>query len=119
MSENKSKCSPNASKNNLKVKQKCVWCDKPRSRHDLCNRCRQKVESRARRLMEQKLTGDIVIIREMSTFISKNVDLNKLSTAQYHALRTEIEPLLVWNHFLYIFVINTLFFVLQKVVYVV
>ena len=33
----------------------CTFCGRQRERSDLCNRCRQKVESRVRLKMEQKI----------------------------------------------------------------
>ena len=75
--------------------KKCAWCDKPRARNDLCNRCRQKVESRARRLMEQKIAGDIAIIRELTQYLRKNIDLNKFNAQEYQSIFESIFPLLV------------------------
>ena len=61
----------------------------------MCNRCRQKVESRARRLLEQKIVGDIDIIDKIFNFISKKVKINKLNSLQYHKLLSNIYPILV------------------------
>ena len=52
-------------KSKVKPNTKCSWCDRKRARNDLCNVCRQKVESRARRLMEQKLEGDMDVVQKV------------------------------------------------------
>ena len=52
-------------KSKAKPNTKCSWCDRKRARNDLCNVCRQKVESRARRLMEQKLEGDMDVVQKV------------------------------------------------------
>ena len=75
--------------------KKCSWCDSPRARNDLCNRCRQKVESRARRMIEQKIRGDINLIHEISTFLQKHLNLSLFNAAQFNQLFVEIFPLLV------------------------
>ena len=59
---------------------KCVWCPNPRTRHDLCNRCRQKVESRVKRLFEQKVTGDSQIFYKLADFLT--IDCNLMATGR-------------------------------------
>ena len=80
-------------------KLKCTWCNKERVRNDLCNACRQKVESRARRLVEQKLVGDSHAVSTALTFLRDTVISNplhsKLSVQQYHAILDDILPFLV------------------------
>ena len=73
----------------------CAWCDAPRARNDLCNRCRQKVESRARRMMEQKLRGDVDIIHQISTFLQSHLALENFSAVEFNHIFVEIFPLLV------------------------
>ena len=74
---------------------KCIWCEAPRSRNDLCNRCRQKVESRARRLLEQKILQDIKVVDEILAFISTSFDLSQISTKDYNCIFADIFPFLV------------------------
>ena len=73
----------------------CIWCPAPRARNDLCNRCRQKVESRARRLMEQKLSGDLESFEKMTKYVRKHINLDELNARQYHSLLDKIFPFLV------------------------
>ena len=75
--------------------RQCTFCDAPRARHDMCNRCRQKVESRARRLLQQKMLGDMDIINQVFNFIGKKIDIKLLNSLQYHTLISNIYPLLV------------------------
>ena len=78
------------------VETKCSWCDNPRARNDLCNRCRQKVESRARRLMEQKIMGDMKIIKDLSQYFRQNIaNLHTINGDQYNNLFEKLFPLLV------------------------
>jgi len=51
---------------------KCSFCERRRERNDLCNRCRQKVECRAHRLLQQKLVGDIMVTKKLLSFIQNN-----------------------------------------------
>ena len=74
---------------------KCTWCDQPRARNDLCNRCRQKVESRARRLVEQKISGDCFVIQKIIKFIQQHLNLQSLSFETFFKILKEIFPLLV------------------------
>jgi len=52
-------------------KKKCTYCERHQERNDLCNRCRQKVECRARNLLRQKLNGDIIITKKNYYFHTK------------------------------------------------
>ena len=88
----------------------CAWCDKPRARNDLCNRCRQKVESRARRLMEQKIAGDIAIIRELTQYLRKNIDLTNYTAQEYQNIFESIFPLLVCCLLFVVCYLSTLLF---------
>ena len=80
-------------------KMLCTWCDTPRARGDLCDKCRQKVESRARRLMEQKLKGDVKVMDQVAEFliknIGKNVNHSSMTPLEYSQLLKEILPFLV------------------------
>ena len=93
---------------NIGIKLPCVWCQRPRFRNDLCNRCRQKVESRARKMMQQKLIGDIQVFRNVIQFLNTNLininnnndsnessfpNINNLS--QYNQFLSDILPFLV------------------------
>lgn len=74
MNENDSNRGPPTKRN----KQKCTWCDRERERNDLCNRCRQKVESRAKKLLEQKIVGDHHVVKETLEFIRNNVAVSQM-----------------------------------------
>ena len=98
--ENESSLEHNNNTNNRRGTKKsnvksCIWCDQPRSRHDLCNRCRQKVESRARRLLEQKLTGDVAIVNEIPKFLETHVTLDSITASQYHSILVDVLPFMV------------------------
>lgn len=73
---------------------KCVWCPNPRTRHDLCNRCRQKVESRVKRLFEQKVTGDSRLFEKLADFLMIDCNLT-VSGRELLTLLKQIGPFLV------------------------
>ena len=64
-------------------------------RNDLCNRCRQKVESRARKMIFQKLKSDINVINNSINFTNKNINLKNISIKQYNKILIKILPFLV------------------------
>ena len=107
------KNTPNTSSSgngNIDKKAKCSWCDNPRMRNDLCNACRQKVESRARRLTQQKLIGDVEVIGKVMKFTIENVASNtkfsNISKTEYNQLLAQILPFLVCFILYYIYYIN-------------
>ena len=86
------------SKNGRKI-LKCSWCNEPRFRNDLCNSCRQKVESRARRLIKKKLIGDMDVIQNTMEFMVNNI-LNKnefknISAIEFYKLVVDTIPFVV------------------------
>ena len=89
----------NSSGNNGGTPTKCTWCDQPRARNDLCNRCRQKVESRARRLVEQKISGDCFVIQKIIAFIQQHLNLKTISFDTFFKTLKDIFPLLVEQPF--------------------
>jgi len=82
---------PKPSKSNTK----CSWCDRKRARNDLCNVCRQKVESRARRLMEQKLEGDMDVIQKVMRYFRLNIPSDRMSSVEITNLILESFPYLM------------------------
>eukprot|EP01084_Bolivina_argentea_P070159 127591_1 len=74
---------------------KCSWCDRKRARNDLCNVCRQKVESRARRLMEQKIGGDMDCLQKVMQYFQNNIPLNSLKHIDLIELISESFPFLM------------------------
>ena len=81
------------------MNNKCAWCDRQRERNDLCNRCRQKVESRARAINEQKMLGDCQVIQKIASFYYANVDFSKVSNiTQFCQTFVETFPFLVCNY---------------------
>ena len=76
---------------------KCAMCPNIRSRNDLCNRCRQRIETRAKTLNQQKLINDCQIVSNVVSFINKHVDSTKigLSSAEFGNLFVKIYPYLV------------------------
>ena len=50
----------------------CSFCPQPKTRHDLCNRCRQKVESRAQRYASQKMAKDCQCGKIIKEFLVQN-----------------------------------------------
>ena len=95
----KSNNNSNSSGNNGGTPTKCTWCDQPRARNDLCNRCRQKVESRARRLVEQKISGDCFVIQKIIAFIQQHLNLKTISFDTFFKTLKDIFPLLVEQPF--------------------
>lgn len=76
----------------------CALCDRPRTRRDLCNRCRQKVESRARKLSQDKAIEDISVVQHVMTFINNHITqemYQNLSQQEYNQLINRIYPFLV------------------------
>ena len=76
----------------VKEKQKCIWCDNIRERHDLCGRCRQKVESRARRIMLQKISGDWLLFDEIGQLVDSHCKNIQVSCGQLLSLMSQIGP---------------------------
>ena len=84
---------------NIQNGSKCAWCDRPRARNDLCNRCRQKVELRARTLNEQKMLGDCQVFKKIILFFKDNINLNHVSNIeQFCQTFLDIFPFLVCNY---------------------
>eukprot|EP01083_Nonionella_stella_P125027 377945_1 len=90
---------PSKSKSKPKHKQKqtakCSWCDRKRARNDLCNVCRQKVESRARRLMEQKLEGDMEVVQKVMNYLNEHIPLNELTNTEIMSIILKCFPFLM------------------------
>lgn len=87
-----------------KPKDQCVLCDRPRTRRDLCNRCRQKIEARARKLNEEKIIGDFLIFQHVIQFINKHITdqiFDKMTKDMYNQLLTDIFPYLVCAQYIY------------------
>ena len=89
------------------TKQPCIWCQRPRMRNDLCNRCRQRVESRARKIVQTKLIGDMSVITDALLFMSNQItstpELFNITHLQYNELLTQALPFIVCFFFIIIF----------------
>ena len=96
-SNNKCNSSSSSSQSNDTSFNKCSLCNRMRERNDLCNRCRQKVESRVRMRMEEKIMGDIQVVAKISQYMQNMVNLELLNAKQYHQLWCKLFPFLVCN----------------------
>lgn len=88
----------NTKNKSKKTKKPCALCDRPRTRRDLCNRCRQKIETRARSLNEEKILGDLLVFKNVIQFINENITddmFNSLTKNEYNQLLNDIFPYLV------------------------
>ena len=71
----------------------CSFCPNQRTRHDLCNRCRQKVEARAQRYASQKMAKDGECGKILKEFLIANCAyLDKLTFRQGLRLIEAIYP---------------------------
>ena len=105
--ENSEDDSDDAQKNRSKIlfksqmernNNKCAWCERQRERNDLCNRCRQKVESRARTLNEQKMMGDCQVIHKISVFFQNHLNFSNIhSIPNFCQTFIQAFPFLVWQ----------------------
>ena len=77
---------------------KCKYCNQPKKKHDLCDNCREKVETSVTNIMMKKISGDWQFFdenNEMTQFFEKNYNLSNISAFGLLSVLSEVGPFLV------------------------